>query len=168
MTWQFPQSASRAMGPLMAGACGIKDKEEMEEGQKALWAAAARTGTSHGIKMHLLLPILWPRLDLKWLCSSRTLSCFCARQQSAPSANTQALIINPLKGLVRPQCSYYQMTRHYFWPFPCSAPQSAPAAACGKSAGEKKRKKTSDLFKMGTEHREVEGSQRVSDMTGWW
>lgn len=49
----------------MAGLCGIKDKEEMEEGQKALWAAAARTGTSHGIKMHLLSPILWPRLDLK-------------------------------------------------------------------------------------------------------
>lgn len=106
--------------------------------------------------MHLLSPILWPRPDLKWLCSSRTLSCFCARQQSAPSANTQALIINPLKGLVRPQCSYYQMTRHYFWPFPCSPPQPATAAACGRSAGVKKWKKTSDLFKT------VDGAQR-----GW-
>lgn len=134
----------------MAGLCGIKDKEEMEEGQKALWAAAARTSTSHGIKMHLLSPIWWPRLDLKWLWSSRTLSCFCALQQSAPSANTQALIINPLKGLVRPQCSYYQMTRHYFWPFPCSPPQLATAAARGSSRGRKEKKKTSDLFKTGT------------------
>lgn len=66
--------------------------------------------------MHLLSPILWPRLDLKWLCSSRTLSCLSAPQPSAPSANAEALIINPLKGPVRPQCSYYQMTRHYFPP----------------------------------------------------
>lgn len=35
-------------------------------------------------------------------------------QPSVAPANTQALIINPLKGPVRQQCSHYQMTCHYF------------------------------------------------------
>lgn len=149
----------------MAGLRGIKDKKEMEEGQKALWASAARTTTSRGIKMHLLWLILWLGLDLKWLCSSRTLSGCCALQQSAPSANTQALIINPLKGLVRPQCSYYQMTHHYLWPFHSSPLRRAILDVCGKFWEEElkhnKTKHTKNIFlKWGPEWEHGEAERR--------
>ena len=56
----------------------VRDGGEREGGAESSLGCSCQPSTFHGIKMDLLSLILWPRLDLKWLCSSRTLSCLSA------------------------------------------------------------------------------------------
>lgn len=106
--------------PVMSYLRWIRDRREIkkevrDEKKKCFLGCDCQTNTSCGLTCLLSL-IQWPWLDP--YCSKITFvvpehyPAFL--QPSMASVNTQALIINPLKGQVHGQCYHYQMTCHYF------------------------------------------------------